>query len=240
MQINGCAAFVSGANRGLGKALVEALLDRGAARVYAGARRIETVQDLAERDPRVVPVALDITDAEQVDQAAKLAADATLLVNNGGSLAFADPLTGDLDAIESDMRTNFVGTISMSRAFAPVLERNGGGAIVNLLSLVVFGAVPPMGGYSASKAAAASITQALRAQLADKGIAVHGVFPGAIDTDMIRNFQIPKTSASDVAAAILDGVEAGQNNIFPDPMSQSGYHAWREDPAAFERQMSSI
>ncbi len=240
MQINGCAAFVSGANRGLGTALVEALLDRGAARVYAGARRIETVPDLARRDPRVVPVPLDITDAEQVDQAAKLATDATLLVNNGGSLAFADPLTGDLDAIESDMRTNFVGTLSMSRAFAPVLERNGGGAIVNLLSLVVFGSVRPIGGYSASKAAAASITQALRAQLADRGIAVHGVFPGAIDTDMIRNFQIPKSSAPDVAAAILDGVAAGQSNIFPDPMSQSGYHAWREDPEAFERQMSSI
>ena len=112
------------------------------------------------------------------------------------------------------MRTNFVGTLSMSRAFAPVLERNGGGAIVNLLSLVVFGSVRPIGGYSASKAAAASITQALRAQLADRGIAVHGVFPGAIDTDMIRNFQIPKSSAPDVAAAILDGVAAGQSNIF--------------------------
>jgi NAD(P)-dependent dehydrogenase (short-subunit alcohol dehydrogenase family) len=131
MQINGCAAFVSGANRGLGRALVEALLDRGADKVYAAARRIETVHDLAAREPRVIAVQLDITDAEQVDQAAKLAADATLLVNNGGSLAFADPLSGDLQAFESDMRTNFLGTVSMSQAFAPVLEHNGGGAIVN-------------------------------------------------------------------------------------------------------------
>jgi NAD(P)-dependent dehydrogenase (short-subunit alcohol dehydrogenase family) len=138
------------------------------------------------------------------------------------------------------MRTNYLGTISMSRAFAPVLEHNGGGAVVNLLSLVVFGSVPPMSGYSASKAATASITQALRAQLADRGISLHGVFPGAIDTDMIRNFQIPKTGAAEVAAAILDGVEAGQDNIFPDPMSRAGYQAWREDPQAFERQMSSI
>jgi NAD(P)-dependent dehydrogenase (short-subunit alcohol dehydrogenase family) len=100
--------------------------------------------------------------------------------------------------------------------------------------------VPPIGGYSASKAAAASITQALRAQLADKGISAHGVFPGAVDTDMIRAFQIPKTGARQVAAAILDGIEAGRNDIFPDPMAQSGDQAWRVDPAAFERQMASM
>jgi short-subunit dehydrogenase len=121
-----------------------------------------------------------------------------------------------------------------------VLEHNGGGAIVNMLSLVVFGSVPPIGGYSASKAAAASITQALRAQLADKGISVHGVYPGAVDTDMIRAFQIPKTGVRQVAAAILDGIEAGRSDIFPDPMAQSGYQAWRGDPAAFERQMASM
>src|SRR5215831_16958615 len=160
MQVEGSTAFVSGANRGLGRALVESLLDRGASRVYAAARGIDTVHDLSARDPRVVPVRLDVTDAEQIGQAATLAEDTTLLVNNGGSLAFADPLDGDVAAFESDMRTNYLGTVVMSRAFAPVIERNGGGAIVNVLSLVVFGAVPSMGGYSASKAAAASATQA--------------------------------------------------------------------------------
>ena len=240
MQLNGTIALVTGANRGLGRALVEALLARGAVKVYAAARRPETVMDLAAADRRVVPIRVDLTDLEQVTQAAKAAGDATLLINNGGSLNFADPLGGDLTAIEVDVRTNFVGTLAMSRAFVPVLEDNGGGAIVNLLSLVVFGPVPAMGGYSASKAAAASVTQSLRAQLADKKITVHGVFPGAVDTDLIRDFPIPKTSAADVAAAILDGIEAGEENIFPDPMAQQGHRAWREDPATFERQMGSM
>jgi len=240
MQVNGSTALVTGANRGLGRALVEELLARGASKVYAAARRVETVADLAAADRRVVPIPVDLTDLEQIAQAAKAAGDTTLLINNGGSLNFADPLGGDLTAIDADLRTNFVGTLAMTRSFAPVLQDNGGGAIVNLLSLVVLGPVPAMGGYSASKAAAASVTQALRAQLADKKITVHGVFPGAVDTDMIRNFPIPKTSAADVAAAILTGLEAGEENIFPDPMAQQGHRAWREDPAAFERQMAAM
>jgi NAD(P)-dependent dehydrogenase (short-subunit alcohol dehydrogenase family) len=240
MHVNGTIALVTGANRGLGRATVEALLARGAAKVYAAARRVETVADLAAADRRVVPVPLDLTDLDQIARAARAAGDATLLINNGGSLNFADPLDGDLAAIDLDLRTNFLGTLAMSRAFVPVLQDNGGGAIVNVLSLVVFGPVPAMGGYSASKAAAASVTQALRAQLADRKITVHGVFPGAVDTDMIRDFPIPKTGPAEVAAAILDGVEAGEENIFPDPMAQQGHRAWRADPAAFERQMGSM
>jgi NAD(P)-dependent dehydrogenase (short-subunit alcohol dehydrogenase family) len=240
MHVNGTTALVTGANRGLGRALVAALLARGAAKVYAAARRVETVADPAGADGRIVPVQLDLTDLDQVARAAGRAGDATLLINNGGSLHFADPLAGDLAAIDADLRTNFIGPLALSRAFVPVLEDNGGGAIVNVLSLVVFGAVPAMGGYSASKAAAASSTQALRAQLADRKITVHGVFPGAVDTDMIRDFPIPKTGAAEVAAAILDGIEAGEENIFPDPMAQQGHRAWRADPAAFERQLGSM
>jgi NAD(P)-dependent dehydrogenase (short-subunit alcohol dehydrogenase family) len=240
MQVNGTTAVVTGANRGLGRALVAALLARGAGKVYAAARQVESVADLAAADTRVQPIRLDRTDLEQVARAAATADDATLLINNGGSLHFADPLAGDLAAIDADLRTNFVGPLALSRAFVPVLEGNGGGAIVNVLSLVVFGAVPAMGGYSASKAAAASATQALRAQLTDRKITVHGVFPGAVDTDMIRDFPIPKTAPADVAAAILDGLEAEQENIFPDPMAQQGHRAWRDDPTAFERQMGSM
>ncbi|UAB92752.1 SDR family oxidoreductase [Dactylosporangium vinaceum] len=240
MPVNGTVALVTGANRGLGRALVTALLARGAAKVYAAARRVETVADLAAADRRVHPLRLDLTDLEQIARAAQTATDATMLINNGGSLHFADPLTGDLAAIDADLRTNFVGPLALSRALVPVLEGNGGGAIVNTLSLVVLGAVPAMGGYSASKAAAASMTQALRAQLAGRKVTVHGVFPGAVDTDMIRDFAIPKTSPADVAAAILDGVEAGEESIFPDPMARQGHRAWREDPAAFERQMGSM
>jgi NAD(P)-dependent dehydrogenase (short-subunit alcohol dehydrogenase family) len=240
MEISGSTAVVTGANRGIGRALVETLLARGVAKVYAAARNPDSTADLAARDSRVVPIKLDLTDHEQIAQAATRASDATLLINNGGSLNFADPLGGDLGAIHTDIVTNFIGPTVTAREFVPVLERNGGGAIVNLLSLVVFGPVPAMGGYSASKAAAASATQALRAQLRDRKISVHGVFPGAVDTDMIRGFDIPKTSPTDVAAAILDGIEANEENIFPDPMAQGGYRAWRDDPQAFERQMGSM
>jgi len=238
--VHGSIALVTGANRGLGRALVTALLARGAGKVYAAARRSGTVADLAAADRRVVPVELDVTDFDQIAAAAAAAGDATLLINNGGSLHFADPLAGELAAIDADLRTNFVGPLAMSRAFVPVLEGNGGGAIVNVLSLVVLGSVPAMSGYAASKAAASSVTQALRARLADRKIAVHGVYPGAVDTDMIRGFTMAKTSPAEVAAAILDGVEDGADCIFPDPMARQGHRAWREDPAAFERQMGSM
>jgi NAD(P)-dependent dehydrogenase (short-subunit alcohol dehydrogenase family) len=240
MRINGSTVLVSGANRGIGRALVEACLARGAARVYAAARRPATVEDLVVRDSRVVPVQLDVTRPDQVEQLATVAGDVTILINNGGSLTVADPLGGDLAAFEQDLRTNYLGTVAMSRAFVPVLEAHGGGAIVNLLSLVVYGSVPAMGGYSASKAAAASATQALRAQLTGRGITVHGVFPGAVDTDMIRDFPIAKAAPAMVAEAILDGVEAGEENIFPDAMAQAGYRSWRADPTAFERQMATM
>jgi NAD(P)-dependent dehydrogenase (short-subunit alcohol dehydrogenase family) len=188
----------------------------------------------------VVPLKLDITDADDVVAAAAVAGDVNLLVNNGGSLEFADLLNGELSAIHADLATNYFGTLAVTRAFVPVLQRNGGGAIVNLLSLVALGAVRGMGGYSVSKAAAASMTQAVRAQVADLGITVHGVFPGAVDTDMIRAFEIPKTRPKDVAHAILDGVEAGEEDIFPDPMARDGHQTWRDDPKALERQMASI
>ena len=239
LQVNGATALVTGANRGIGRAIVDALLDRGATKVYATARNVETLAELAA-DPRVVALRLDITDAGQVAAAAAAAGDVTLLVNNGGSLAFADLLGGELAAIDADLRTNYFGTLAVTRAFVPVLRENGGGAIVNLLSLVALGAVRGMGGYSVSKAAAASMTQAVRAQVADLGITVHGVFPGAVDTDMIKAFDMPKTSAHDVAHAILDGVEAGDEDLFPDPMARDGHQAWRADPKILERQMASI
>ncbi|GIH08862.1 short-chain dehydrogenase [Rhizocola hellebori] len=235
MEISGSTAFVTGANRGIGRALLDALLDRGARRVYAASRTAMT-----QTDERVVPLQLDITDPAQIAAAAALATDVTLLINNAGSLAFTDSLTGDLAAVESDWRTNYLGTLAMSRAFVPVLQANAPGAIVNLLTLLAFAPVPAIGGYSASKAAAASATQALRAQLTGTGITVHGVFPGAVDTDMSSAFPIPKATPAEVAAAILDGLEAKQDNIFPDPMSRNGYDLWRSDPAALEHQMASI
>ncbi|WP_239118229.1 SDR family oxidoreductase [Paractinoplanes ferrugineus] len=229
-------ALVTGANRGIGRAIVGALLERGIKKVYATARDAAGVA----ADPRVLVLRLDITDAEQVAAAASIAGDVTLLVNNGGSLEFADLLAGDLAAIETDLRTNYLGTLAVTRAFVPVLRANGGGAIVNMLSLVALGAVRGMGGYSVSKAAAASMTQAVRAQVAGLGITVHGVFPGAVDTDMIRAFDMPKADPADVARTILDGVEAGAEDIFPDPMARDGHRTWRTDPKILERQMAAI
>jgi NAD(P)-dependent dehydrogenase (short-subunit alcohol dehydrogenase family) len=239
VDVTTSTALVSGANRGIGRAIVRELLDRGATKVYATARRIDTLAELTV-DRRVVALELDITDTDEVTAAAAAAGDVTLLVNNGGSLAFADLLAGDLAAIHSDLTTNFLGTLALTRAFVPVLRDNGGGAIVNMLSLVALGAVRGMGGYSVSKAAAASMTQAVRAQVADLGITVHGVFPGAVDTDMIRAFEMPKTSPREVARAILDGVAAGDEDIFPDAMARQGHQVWRADPKALERQMAAI
>lgn len=236
MDIQGSVALVTGANRGIGAALAQALLQRGAKRVYAASRAGSVSLD----DARVVPLRLDITDAEQIAQAAAAASDVTILVNNAGSLAFGDPLSGDPAGAETDWRTNYLGTLAVSRAFTPALRANAPGAIVNLLTLLAFAPVPAIGGYSASKAAAASATQALRAQLAGSGVTVHGVFPGAVDTDMSAAFAIPKATAAEVAAAILDGLQAAQENIFPDPMSRNGYDLWRSDPSALERQLASL
>ena len=238
-HVNTGTALVTGANRGIGRAIVAALLARDVRKVYATARDAGTLADLAA-DPRVVTLRLDITDPDEIAAAVAAAGDVTLLVNNGGSLEFADLLAGDLTAIDADLRTNYFGTLAVTRAFVPVLRRNGGGAIVNMLSLVALGAVRGMGGYSVSKAAAASMTQAVRAQVADLGITVHGVFPGAVDTDMIRDFPIPKADPVEVAGAIIDGVEAGEEDIFPDPMARDGHRAWRDDPKTLERQMAAM
>lgn len=178
MQITGQTVVVTGANRGLGRSLVQALLDRGASKVYAAARNPASVLD----DPRVVALALDLLDHETIAAAARQAADATVLINNASTAAFAAPLDADPATVRKEMQVNYGGTFDVIRAFVPVLERNGGGAIVNLLSLLSLASAPPMAGYSASKAAAHSLTQALRPVLAAKNISVHGVYPAGIDT----------------------------------------------------------
>jgi NAD(P)-dependent dehydrogenase (short-subunit alcohol dehydrogenase family) len=241
MQLNESVALVTGANRGIGRAFVQALLDRGTPRVYAAARQPATLEELVTtQSGRVIPVQLDITDPAQVKTAAEQARDVTTLVNNAGSAAFDDLLSGDLASIEHDMQTNFFGTLEVSRAFAPVLEDNGGGAIITMLTVAALASAPALGGYCASKAAAYSMTQALRAQLAPKGITIHGVFPGVVDTDMSRTVPVPKVSAAEVAQAALDAVEAGEEDIFPDAMARDGYALWLKDRKALERQLATL
>lgn len=240
MQIEGSIVFVTGANRGLGAALMRALLERGAARVYAGARRHQMIRALPGFDAnRIVPVSFDLTSPEAISAAAERAKDVNLLINNASTAAFKNPLEADPSAVAQEMHTNFLGTYSTIRAFLPALKENRG-AVVNILSVLALSSNPSMAGYSASKAAMHSMTQALRPVLAAEGIAVHGVYPAGIDTDMIAAFELPKSDPSVVADGILDGVEAGDEDIFPDPNAQSMAKVWWSDPKAYERSLAAI
>lgn len=233
---NQTTALVTGANRGIGRALVEALLERGAKRVWATARNIES---LGFDDPRVTPAPLDVRDPDAARRLAEQAGDVDLLLNNAGTLHSYDLLTASPEALATDFDTNFFGLLHMARSFAPVLEANQG-AMVNVLTLVSVASMPGIGGYSASKAAAWSLTQALRAQLGARGVFVHGVYPGAVDTDMIRDFEMPKATPASVADAILEGVASGQEDIAPDPMSRAIWATFLQDPKAVERQFGAM
>jgi NAD(P)-dependent dehydrogenase (short-subunit alcohol dehydrogenase family) len=237
MKIANTVALVTGANRGLGRALVAELLARGAGRVYAAARDPRAIP----ADRRVVPLRLDTTDAAQVQAAAAAAPDVRLLVNNAGSLASTSVLDSTQESLQRDLDVNYHGTLSVVRAFLPALSAqpaSGDAAIVNVLSVVSMASMLGLGGYSASKAAAWSLTQALRAELRAKGVRVHGAFPGPIDTDMTRGMELVKISPADVARAILDGVEAGHDDIAPDPMSVDVLATFRRDPRELELQFA--
>ncbi|SEE48429.1 Short-chain dehydrogenase [Rhizobiales bacterium GAS191] len=239
MDIAHSTALVTGANRGIGRALVHALLAAGAAKVFAAARSVEKLDGLLG-DRRIVAVPLDVTSERSVSALAERAGDVTLLINNAGVLDFGTVLETPREAFERNFGTNFYGVLSMSRSFAPVIERNGGGAIVNILTLVALASMPGLGVYNASKAAAWSLSQSLRAGLASRMVAVHSVFPGAVDTDMLAGVDMPKTSPADVARAIVDGVAKSVEDIFPDPMSASVYEAWRKDHKAVEKQFAAM
>jgi NAD(P)-dependent dehydrogenase (short-subunit alcohol dehydrogenase family) len=234
MDISASTPVVTGAGRGLGRNLVDGLLDRGAQKVYAFARDTAAVR----QDPRVVPVRFDLFDPGSIAAAARQASDATLLINNASTSTFSMPLDADLDAVQTEVQVNYLGLYQTIRAFVPVIEARGGGHIVNVLSLLSLASTPPMTGYSASKAAAHSLTQALRPVLAAKGIAVHGVYPGGIDTDMLAGIEAPKTPPAEVAGGILAGLAADQEDIFPDPNSQAMSQVWWSDPKSFERAFS--
>jgi NAD(P)-dependent dehydrogenase (short-subunit alcohol dehydrogenase family) len=238
MNIQGSIALVTGANRGLGRAIVSALVEAGAAKVYAAARDERTI---VAAGPRVVPITLDVTKAEQIAAAARKAGDVTLLVNNAGALTSYNVLTASAADIDADFRVQLHGTLGVIRAFVPVLERAPAGAtIVNVLSLTSLASFPALGGYSASKAAAYSMTQSLRPELKKKGIDVLAALPGPIDTDMVKDLPMPKTSAADVARGVLAGVARGEEEIFPDPMAQQMGALWSKSPKEYERAFASL
>jgi NAD(P)-dependent dehydrogenase (short-subunit alcohol dehydrogenase family) len=214
VTLAGAIVLVTGANRGLGKAFVEELLGRGVARVYAAARNPDTV-DI--NNDRVVPIRLDVTKSDDVRAAASRCADVTVLINNAGAMLRTPLLAApDLSAARSEMETNYFGTLAMCRAFAPVLAKNGGGAIVNVLSVVSWLASPFNGSYAASKSAEWALTNAIRVELRAAGTLVVGVHAGWIDTDMAANVPETKISTDDVAGQTLDAVERGDEEVLTD------------------------
>jgi NAD(P)-dependent dehydrogenase (short-subunit alcohol dehydrogenase family) len=229
MKIADKAVLITGANRGIGRALVEEALRRGAKRVYAGTR-----QPLAHSNGRVTPLTLDVTNAAQIQGAVEKVKSLDILINNAG-IALYDDLS-DRVALERHLAVNLFGTYGVTYAFLPLLTRSQG-AIVNNLSLVALAPLPVLPAYSISKAAALSLTQSLRALLAGRGVSVHAVLTGPVDTDIARGFDIPKVSPESAARAIFDGVEKGEEEIFPDPVSASIAESWRNGAAkALERQ----
>jgi NAD(P)-dependent dehydrogenase (short-subunit alcohol dehydrogenase family) len=235
MKIADCTALVTGANRGIGAQFVAELRARGARRVYAGTREQGRADALVEQfGDTVVPIVIDVTDEESVRSAAAAAADVNLLINNAGVLNFGDPLESPVDSLRAELEVNYFGLVNVSRAFAPVIEATGGGAILNMLTIIALAPMPGMGGYCASKAAAYSATQSLRSALAGRGITVHGAFPGGVDTDMLASYDGPKADPADVARRCLDGVEADVADITPDDFSTAAYASWSAAPTSLE------
>jgi NAD(P)-dependent dehydrogenase (short-subunit alcohol dehydrogenase family) len=239
MQIANTTVLITGASRGIGRAFVDALLERGAARVYATARDTRGLRGLA--DDRVTPLTLDITSDRQIRAAVEHVESLDLLINNAGVLLSDSLLSSDLGTINHQLDVNLFGTLAVTRAFLPLLEGSAG-AVVNVLSLNALASMPLTPGYSISKAAALSMTQSLRGQLRSRGVAVHAVVPGPVDTDMTRGLEgVPKASAAEAVRAILDAVEAGEEEIFPDPMSREVSDAWRAGPVkTLERRFAAF
>ena len=234
VTISGRAVLITGANRGIGRALAVEALNRGASRVYVGTRKA-----LADNsDPRVTALALDITNGAQIQQAVAKVGSLDILINNAG-LAIYDDLSNP-SALQQHLAVNLFGTYAVTQAFLPALTRSGG-SIVNNLSVNALAPLPLIPAYSISKAAAFSLTQSLRAILAGRGVRVHAVLTGPVDTDMTRGLEIPKATPQFVAQGIFDGVENDDDEIFPDPMSRSLVQSWRGGAAkVLEHQYAAL
>jgi len=237
MHITDQIALVTGANRGIGKQFVLELLERGASKVYATARRPET---LAFDDDRVVPLQLDLLDGASISAAAATASDVTVLVNNAGISTGALLVTGDLAEIRREMDTHFWGTLGTIREFAPVLAGNGGGAIVNVLSALSWFAAPGSGAYAAAKSAEWNMTNGVRLELATQKTLVQGVLLGAADTDIMAGYDGPKIDPRSVARAALDGLEAGSIEVVVDDWTAMVKASLAGDPADFYAKITAM
>lgn len=243
-RMEGATVLVTGANRGIGRALVETALAEGAKRVYAGARSRVSLDPLqrAHRD-RVVALELDITDAGEISAAARSATDVGLVINNAGVVellgaSFDDAGWGKAGRREMDV--NLFGTLQMTQVFAPILAANGGGALANVISVAAFANFPALLSYSASKAALHSLTQATRQRLKGQGTYVAGIYPGPVDTDMGRDIPMAKASPESVAQGIIAGLEAGLEEIFPDPVALQLGPGFLAAPKEIERAIAAM
>ena len=235
MNIEGSVALVTGANRGIGRRFVEQLLERGAAKVYAAARDPRSV---ATRG--VEALAVDLLDQRTIDDAAARATDVTLLVNNAGISTYQNLIRGDQHRVRQEMETNFFGPLAVTRAFADTLGRNGGGGIINMLSALSFFSWDGAGAYGASKAAAWSLTNGTRVELAGQGTQVLGVYLGAADTDMMEGYEGPLLDPADVVRIALDGLAAEAAEVFADEWSSTAKAGVAKDPKQFYAEVAAM
>lgn len=238
----GKIAFVSGANRGIGKAIVLELLNQGAKKVYAGARNIDSLKGLQENHPdQIIPVQLDVIDDSSIEQASKSISNLDILVNNAGVFATGNVLSETaLESMQTNLNVNVWGVLKLSNAVLPQLKQSEESAIINISSLAGLGNMPMAATYSISKAAVHSMTQGMRAELVETPTMVMGVYPGPIDTDMAAGIDMEKDSPEQVASAIVNGLKEGTEDVFPDVMSVEAGGYYMKDPKAIEKQFGTF
>ena len=222
IQVKGKVALVTGSNRGIGRAFVEGLIEKGASKVYVTARNVDGLKDLVEKfGEKVKPLTLDVTDESQVKAAAQAAGDVEILVNNAGVAAQMDLFADSLDDARREFEVNYFGSLYTTRAFASILKSNGGGAIINVSSIAGLSNFPALATYSDSKAAVHSLTVYSRLTLAQQGTTVLGVYPGPVDTDMAKGLEMDKATPESVVDKVLNGLESGETAVFPDAFSEN-------------------
>lgn len=242
MEIRNAVALVTGANGGIGFHFVEQLLQLNVAKIYVCARTIGKLSPLIALDPhRIVPIELDVTNSQSVIAAAAQCPDVTLLINNAGTSLNQGIISAtDLEAARAEMEVNYFGMATMCRAFAPILRQQGGGAIVNILSLLGKVNLPFSGSYSASKSAAISMTQSVRAELAAQNTLVVGVLPGTVDTELAKDWPNPKVAPAEVARAALQAVIANEEDVYPGEQATQVSAQLLADPKGVEKYMASF
>ncbi|MCJ8344996.1 SDR family oxidoreductase [bacterium] len=238
MNFENKVVLVTGANRGLGKEIVKSLLLKGVKKIYAGSRSLSKLPNF--EDQRVIGLELDITNQTHITKASTIAKDCQILINNAGFASYTSLLDGPMELMKKDMDINYYGTLNMIREFVAILEKNENPVIANVITIAAFVNFPAMGGYCASKSAAFSMTQGIRIELSKRGIQVHSINPGPIDTDMAAGFEADKTSAKLIALNLIEAMEKEQQDIFPDPNGQYMFDLYQKNHQDLEKMVHQI